>query len=127
MHSLTNQLNRVKDQLAKAQVQAQEDMDALKKAHQKEIHDFAKKHAEERLQMRKVHAKESNVLGQYHTAEKTTQLQYYSKQLLPYVDNVDTLHSKQRDMPVNYEKEKADLLARLNQMQTAHSKTSKST
>ena len=155
--SLATQLNEVKSHLAETRVQAREDMDTLKRAHKQQIQEFAQTHAKARMEMsdkhklelknmgtqdqtalliqhteeksalNKQHAKEVTALKEYHEAEHNTQRQEYKKQLSQHEDTIDLLKNEQRDLEENHKKDKAELLARLNEMQTAHSKNSEST
>ena len=45
----------MKYELADTKVHAREDMDALKRVHKEQIHEFLKKHAKDKLEMRDKH------------------------------------------------------------------------
>ena len=134
--SLATQLNEVKSHLAETRVQAREDMDTLKRAHKQQMQEFAQKHAKARMEMSDKHELELKNMGtqdqtalliQQTEAEHNTQCQEHKKQLSQHEDTIDLLKNEQRDLEENHEKDKAELLAPLNEMQTAHSKNSEST
>ena len=77
-----------------------------------------KKHWVKSVQKSPTHWESTTLLKWPHS------IKAYNKKLSQYVNAIDALHSEQQEIKDRHEKEKADLLACLQEMQTSHSKMS---